>query len=108
MGPGIVLFMAVIMAGATLITLTSFHYIHKIEKAKAGAREGGMLENLKRQVDKLTSANARLQKRVETLEAIVVDTDMEKLQTGLDSHIEPDSLQKTTSIEINIDEGLPS
>lgn len=102
---GPVFFIAVVMGGATLITYTVFNFLYKIQKAKTEARPSGLNERLSRQMDKLVAANASLQRRIETLESIVVDADLERLQTGLGSQIDSPS-HEPTSIEVKIDEEL--
>jgi hypothetical protein len=104
MGPGPVFFIAVVMGGATLITYTVFNFLYKIQKAKAEARPSGLNERLSRQMDKLVAANASLQRRVEILESLVADADLEQLQTGLDSSDPVSEKQSTTTIEVKLDE----
>lgn len=104
MGPGPVFFMAVVMGGATLMTYTILHFVYKIKKIKSESPSRGLNERLSRQMDKLVANNASLQRRIETLESIVVDTER-GLQTGLDSQTER-PYQESTSIEVNIDEDL--
>lgn len=109
MGPGPVFVVALLMAGATAITYTVFNFVYKIQKAKVESRDGGLADRLTRKINQLASANDKLKRRVEILESIVVDEDIEKLETGLDSTIEaaPKTQQQhTTTIEVNVDENF--
>ena len=77
--------LAVIFTGVIGITYVDGYLKLKKEQLKA-SKEGGNSE-LAHQVDRLTQKNRELQRRIENLEAIVVDSDL-RVDTGLDSRIE--------------------
>ncbi|MEM6763926.1 MAG: hypothetical protein AAF824_06295 [Bacteroidota bacterium] len=61
-------------------------FIYKTRKAKYEAMGGN--SELKEEIQKLLTSNKTLEKRVESLEAIIVDNDMNDLETGLSSKME--------------------
>ncbi|MEM6763925.1 MAG: hypothetical protein AAF655_03335, partial [Bacteroidota bacterium] len=76
--------------GTIAILGTVFAFSYKMQKAKLEAENGGasntaeILKELKR----LSSNQSRMLKRIESLEAIIVDNDMNDLETGLSSKME--------------------
>ena len=90
MGPETIAFMAVIFGGSLAITYVVMDFVHKMVKAKNEAKNGASKE-FKTEIEKLAASNANLRKRIETLEAIVVDADAEKLNTSFNSYLTTDS-----------------
>ncbi len=59
----------------------------RVEQLKAKALSRGDNSQVMKEVDQVKQENKDLRRRIEILEAIVVDADM-KLMTGLDSEVE--------------------
>ena len=78
--------LAVIFTGVIGITYVDGYL--KLKKEQLKAFEKGDNSELSQQVDRLTQQNRELQRRIENLEAIVVDSDL-RVDTGFDSRIEP-------------------
>lgn len=78
--------LAVIFTGVIGITYVDGYLKLKKEQLKASKKNGGDSE-LTGQIDRLTQQNRDLQRRIENLEAIVVDSDL-RVDTGLDSRID--------------------
>ena len=90
MDGGTVAFIAIIMGCSLGITYVVMDFIHKMVKAKHQGNTEQSKE-LKLQIEKLVASNKNMKKRIETLEAIVVDSDADKLNTSFNSYINSDS-----------------
>ncbi|MEM6629850.1 MAG: hypothetical protein AAF694_09255 [Bacteroidota bacterium] len=86
--------LAVIFTG--VIGITYVDGIMKLKKEQLKAQKKGNNAELSQQVQKLARRNADLQRRIENLEAIIVDGDL-RLETGLDSRIEALRKEKSSS-----------
>ena len=66
-----------------------FSYNYKMQKAKLEAENGGSgnTDEILKELKRLSSNQSRMLKRIESLEAIIVDNDMDDLETGLSSKI---------------------
>ena len=76
--------------GATAILYTIFSFAYKIEKAKSKAdvAESDVIKELVEENQQLRTNQSKMLKRIESLEAIIVDNDMLNLETGLSSKLE--------------------
>ncbi|MEM8900952.1 MAG: hypothetical protein AAGC85_22750 [Bacteroidota bacterium] len=76
--------------GATAILYTIFSFAYKIEKAKSKAdvAESDVVKGLVEENKQLRTNQSKMLKRIESLEAIIVDNDMLNLETGLSSRME--------------------
>ena len=86
--------LAVIFTG--VIGITYVDGMMKLKKEQLKAEKKGNNSQLSQQVEQLTRKNADLQRRIENLEAIIVDSDL-RLDTGLDSRIEELRREKSSS-----------
>lgn len=76
--------------GTIAILGTVFTFTFKMQKAKLEAENGGSknTEEILKELKRLSGNQSRMLKRIESLEAIIVDNDMNELETGLSSKME--------------------
>ncbi|MEM7510295.1 MAG: hypothetical protein AAF388_05120 [Bacteroidota bacterium] len=75
--------------GTIAILGTVFTFTFKMQKAKLEAENGGKgnTNEILKELKRLSGNQSRLLKRIESLEAIIVDNDLNELETGLSSKI---------------------
>ncbi|MEM8900954.1 MAG: hypothetical protein AAGC85_22760 [Bacteroidota bacterium] len=100
MGPGEVLTMAIIFGSITLTAFSIGNFVYKTRREKYRAMGGS--EEIKRELKKVLDDNKAIKKRLESLEAIVVDADLEELQTSFNSEVgtEIEELRKLNKGEL--------
>ena len=88
--PTLIPIVIVSIGGGIAIIYTIMDFIHKMLKTKyeAEGRGNGNVQALENEVKLNKKELARALKRIESLEAIIVDNDMLKLETGISSKIE--------------------
>ena len=102
MGSSIVI-VAIIMGASVAITYLVFDFIVKVQKNKSALeQDNGDMLRLSEELRDLKKTNSRLQKRIENLEAIVVDNDMEGLRSEFSEN--PNTGVETVEKEVDTSE----
>jgi len=96
--PTVVYILGTIFLG--IIGITYVDNYMKIQKARFDSSKKQGDDSLKKELDLLKKENLDLRKRIENLEAIIVDDDM-RLMTGIDLHPDEDQFAEERKSQTN-------